>query len=238
VVKLRNAQGEVRSVQATTASYLLYHYHFEALCDDLQFGDHGTVALNEETLVATPWLPERLPHQNAKETRRLPWRTPYPALVDHVEALVRDHVEGLLTPFTQSIQHRISRMKRRLERQHRRERKQLLDPLRKDPDLPQEDALAELKRLEQAYIDAVTPLASQYEIHLNIAPYAVVRVTMPVTRVDYHIRRRKEERTLGWLWNPLIQTFEPQRCDRCHRDTFHFSADDNLELQCLACGEG
>lgn len=235
--QLRDAVGEVRTIQASSCTYLILHYRLEVQCQEMRQGHTGVIALNEATQVEVPWLPDALQDRRNKDVSSLPWNTPFEQLAPVVHQKIQNNLNTTIAPFLQQIEQRISRERRRFERQHRRERRELLRPLIKDSSLDQTEALEQLKQLEQAYIDAVQPLPEQYPIHVHIEPYAALRVSMPVTRVDYHIRKRKESRDIRWYWNPIIERFEPLRCEDCGEETFQFTANDSLRLSCRRCAD-
>lgn len=237
VVQIKNADGEVKNVSESTGSYIILHYRCGIQCQEETRGYAGFLAFNEETLAETPWLHERLHRYHLKEAPSLKARKPFEEILPYIEKRLQMHAERAVEPFMQDIQHKISQERRRLERQHRRDRKAILKPIIKDLSIDPTEAMAQLAKIEQEYIDQITPLPSQYPIHAHIEPYALARVSMPVTKIDFHIRRRKQTRDLRWYWNPMIETFEYVLCEGCQKETHHFTTGDDLKLLCKTCAQ-
>lgn len=232
-IRIREATSELLNVKDSTGHYLLLHYRCIASCKDRRRTFTGQIAINEETHTNTPWLFDHLPLHAPKESSTPTKSTPLEELLPLLKNKIAPLVTEQIGPFQQQIEQQISRTRRRHERQHRRERKQLLKPLLKDSSLDQTETLAALKEAEEAYINAVQPLADEFPIHVSIEPYAALRLSMPIQRAEFHVKSRKEARVIQAIWNPLLDDVEPLLCESSGKETHHLYAMPDLTLLCL-----
>ena len=234
-VQLDQGIGEIERIHTGTCGYLLMHFRINAQCQDISYSELTSLACNEETLIQANWLTETItswPHQS---TKPLFWSTPFPVLYDHLQNQLNKTLETVLQPFYQNIFQQISRQRRRIERLHRRERKEILRPLKEDPTQDFQPTLAALEDASTHYIESLEAIPPQFPIAIQITPLAALRVSIPVTRVEYNIRLRKNSRTISWLWNPILEQFEPLRCENCGVERYHLTPTPELALHCPAC---
>lgn len=234
-IQLRHGIGEIERIHTSHCTYLLIHFRLDAQCQDLSYRDLVSLACNEETLVQSPWFTEDIatwPHRNIPAPF---WRQPLPVLYQHFQQLLSQKIEAWLDPFFQEIHQQISMQRRHMERWHRRERKQILQPLKDDPTLPPETTLQQLEQATSLYREALESIPERYPTRIQITPLCALRMILPITRVDYHIRLRKNSRNISWIWNPILEQFEPLRCERCHTERYHIVPTPELQLHCPLC---
>lgn len=234
-VQLSQGIGEIERVNTSHCSYLLVHFRIDAHCQENSFRELTSLACNEETLVRSNWLTEDLTHWPHQKVNPQFWRNPFPEIYDHFQKQLSQSLEESLLPFTQKIKQQISRKRRRIERLHRRERKEILQPLKDDPSLDPTPFLENLKEAGDQYTQTLLAIPSQYPVTTQISPLSALRVTIPVTRVEYNIRLRKKDRTTSWIWNPIVEQFEPLRCENCGTERYHIVPTPDLQLHCPSC---
>ena len=229
-VRLIDCIGEIGQLRVGVGSYLIVFARYLVRWGEMQQGGLVQFACNEETLVPTPWLPDAIAEQNKKSTPSPGWRSPFADL----DAFLQTQLESLTTdtiqPFLTKVKHRISQERRRWERIHRRQRKEILRPFADATEATKETILQELLASEQEFFQQVEAIPQRNALQVECQRVAALRVSIPVTRVDYTIRRRKLQRTVPWIWNPLIERFEPRACERTQRETYQITLNDELQL--------
>jgi len=232
-IHITNGVGEIGAVRTSQSAYLLVHYRFQVQCGDIEQSGTFSFAFNEESGVSAPWLAEKMEGHSLKKIGFNGFRVSLGQLEPILEQKAKAGLQQAIQPFEALIQKQILQKRRQLERLHRRKRKDLLKPLKNNYDLPEkDDILAELELEAEAYREELLQIPSAFQVEASCEPFAAVRVIIPVTRVDYTIRLRKEQRTLTWFWNALIERFEPLLCERTGKESFQFTLADNLELYC------
>jgi len=229
-VRLIDGKGEIDQITQGIGSYLIVHYRFLATSDNLQKGGMLSFACNEETLVETPWLLQHLNNQKFKQVSPPSWRSSFDELNSFLHWRIEEKLKEELTPFTQKVHHRISRQKRQLERLHRRERKELLKMAKETQELDEHLISQQLQQMQDQYIQKTLQIPQQFPIDIQYEPFAFLRVSMPITRIRYSIQRRKQQRLISWIWNPLIEHFEPRACERTGRETYQIIVNNEMKL--------
>lgn len=234
-VQLSHGIGEITRVHTSHCNYLLMHFQLDVHCQDQGYSDILSIACNEETLVQAPWLTEEITTWPHKTVSPQFWRTPFSTLYSFFQDTVGSLVEESIAPFVQRINQSISLERRREERLHRRERKSILEPLKADLSQDPAPYLEALQDAESAYKEKLHSIPKQYPITINTTPLTALRVTIPITRVEYNIRLRKETRSISWIWNPILEQFEPLRCEQCQSERYHIVPTNDLKLHCPRC---
>lgn len=234
-IQLRQGIGEIERIHTSHCTYLLMHFRIEANCQEFSHRDIVSVACNEETLVLAPWLTENITSWPHKTITAPFWRQPLSTIYQRLQHALQQKIETLLDPFFQEIFQQISVQRRNLERWHRRERKQILQPLKEDPLSPVAPILFKLEEVTDVYRETLEAIPHRYPIFVNITPITILRMILPITRVDYQIRLRKNSRNISWIWNPILEQFEPLRCEQCQTERYHIVPTADLQLHCPQC---
>jgi hypothetical protein len=235
-VKLRQSIGEIERINASQGNYLLMHFRISAVCSNWEDSCIFAIGCNEETLTLCPWLTPDITSRSHRQIAPKPWRIPFAQIYAHLILNVRQRVDHLLAPFLQVINRQITRYKKRVERFHRHERKIIIQQFQEDPQGEVDALLAQLADAEATYTEQLSEIPSRYPINIRIEPIAALRLSMPVTRIEYTLRRRKSERSIVWIWNPLTEQLEALPCEKCRRERFDIVPDDDLlQLQCPIC---
>lgn len=236
-VQLSQGIGEIDRIYTSHCTYLLMHFQLDAHCQEHSYSDILSIACNEETLVKSPWLTDEIANWPHKKVSPQFWKTPFPSIYTHLQSSLDPLIDKAIEPFAQRIHQSISLERRRQERLHRRERKAILQPLRDDPSQDPEPVLQALQEAEDQYKETLHAIPARYPIALHTQPLAALRVTIPITRVDYNIRLRKESRNVSWIWNPIVEQFEPLRCEQCETERYHIVPTSDLALHCPRCAD-
>ncbi len=229
-VRLIDARGVIEQVSQGHGHYLIVHSHFSAQAGDLFQEGLVSLAFNEETLVETPWLLDKLPQQIVKETSPSSWRSSFDELLHFLHWRTQEQIHHSLQPFLDKLQRRFSLRRRQLERFHRHAAKELLKKAAQEAQPDTSSLSHELLQLQRNFVERAAQLPSQWTPSVRYRPFAFLRVSMPITRLRYSIQRRKQQRSISWIWNPLIERFEPRACEITGRETFSLTLNDQLQL--------
>ncbi len=249
VIELKQCSGEVEGVRESWGNYLLLNFKVRAFAGErAEFQTRFELAWNEETSAVLPWLDSGILERVFGEIQPPTWRTPFQELYPKIASDVEGHLPSVLKDFTEELRGELLKMRRQLEREFRREKRELIQPLRqllKD----YQSGSVERERLERAYREAVErskaldgeflerveELPSRLEWGAVVEPFAAVRVVMPVAKIRYRLKFRSETRSVELIWNPLIEEFEPLLCEGCGKESRVFTAGQDLKLLCNRC---
>ena len=225
---LQGGTHELGRTFVSRSSYLVLIFEYEATSGALRDGGQTWVALNEETKVEAPWFPfEELERYGAKQGSSTLLNQPISTLEPVFNRLCREEMQLVLEDFFQQRERQALRKRRQLERAHRRERKELLQPLMQGEAL----ILEELGEAEEEYLLSLEELPDEFPVNLQLRPLALLRMSMPVTKVECTLRYKKNQRTLHWIWNPLLEGFEPLACEKTGESGFRFFVTPELKIQ-------
>jgi hypothetical protein len=95
---------------------------------------------------------------------------------------------------------------------------------------------ARLLAIEREYHAKVADLDRKYAMSVDVRLAQAARATLPVTRAELFLLRRKGIRKLHMDWNPLARGFDLLPCEACFAAPKTYRVcDDRLHLVCPAC---
>lgn len=237
-IQLVNTIGEPGPMTASTCSYLRVYYDCLAEAGPDRDRVQVSVSFNDETLAETPWLGEALGGNHPLfDSTPGGWKRGLEEVIARADSLAADGAQDQLRPFLGRVRRRVSRARRQLERIHRRERKEAAATVLAEDATPQKKtgARRRLARMEREYLEAAARIGEEQTIAVSAVPFAAVRATIPVTRIEYRVRRRKESRVLALIWNPIIDGVEPMACEGCGRSSYQIACCDQVHILCNTC---
>lgn len=231
-----NAKVRIQGACEAREEYHFWWFHAVVRSED-RWETRFHVAINSQcgTALALPdpmGLWELRPSPD--ESRRPPSATfPFAA------AAARREVLRLAEPFLLRMDDRRQRDRRRLESYYQA----LLDEQasrrgRAGAPLDPAQIAARRKAVDLELRRKLMELDQRYAIDVELRGVALVRLALPVLRVDLCVVRKQDRRLHRVYWNPLLKAFEPIACGQCGEGVFAVVfTNGSVEPRCVACGK-
>jgi len=243
-----NATHRCLGMEEAWAGYRVMVYRMVAVSDEKR-EDVIVVAANEGNAARADGLlmalmsvdPGAWVENGPDRTAALPAPWSPERIRDVFGAAARVLARERLAPFIEGMERRMGRDMERLHAYHedlRKEavRRQTEGRGRKGVKPDAALTVQRLTAIEREYEAKVTDIRRKYGLAVELQPLQTFRVTLPVHRLSYVIRRRKGEKA-GYLdWNPLTRRLDRLGCEACGVVTpSHSICDDQLHVVCPAC---
>lgn len=243
-----NATHRFTGMEAAWARYRLMVYRMVAVSDEKR-EDVIVVATNEGNAARADGMltallsvdPGAWVENGPDRTAELPASWSPERIRDVFGAAARALARERLAPFIEGMERRMGRDMERLHAYHEDLRKEAVRRQtegRGRKGVKPDAALTaqRLTAIEREYEAKVTDIRRKYGLTVELQPLQTFRVTLPVHRLSFVIRRRKGEKA-GYLdWNPLTRRLDRLGCEACGALTpSHSICDDQLHAVCPAC---
>lgn len=247
-IMLANATFRLAPAQKARTHYLLLTFRITAVSDEKR-EDLVYLCLNEsngaltDQLVDTFWSSLRALGESPPDPCDDPWSTPWPASRVHelIARALQPRMRAELAPFLDGLERRMARDLERLHNYHSSLQAEvasrLIERSRKGENgqAEQRERLR-LEAIEREYRAKVADLQRKYAMTVKVDLTQVLRISMPVYRLELLILRRKNRRKCHLDWNPLARRFDCLPCEACWSGVkTHFVCDDKLHLLCPSC---
>ncbi len=216
-------------------NYLQWDLHYAAISEERR---DGTVQLtfNAATGACVPML-KPLALAQGLELRPSKIDTDNPlkvntALMPKVHDLARERIQAELHDFLTSLRRRMGGDLERLEQYY----KALLDGLtRRRTKADTRKAKKEAINLERE--SKKRDLAAKYAVSVEVDLVCLRHMLLPVATARWVLQRRRTEREVILVWNPLMHDMESLACQACARDTCKVTLCEAGHLLCAECGQ-
>lgn len=147
-------------------------------------------------------------------------------------------IDGSLAGFRESVGRHHARDIGRIESYFQDMRTEMEDEIERRH-LKGEDL--EIRKEKMAQIEAektskLAALKEKYRLRLTLRPVALLLARLPVRRCEILVKRRKGERLLSLVYNPLSRAFDPMVCEACGTDVYTLGfCDEALHILCPPC---
>ena len=100
------------------------------------------------------------------------------------------------------------------------------------------DVVLKMKAVSLELDRKLKDLDVRYAVNVTLEPVSASRAELPVMAVPVTLVRRRTERRLTVVWNPVLKALEPLACAACMRPVMSFHlCDAAAHCICAECAE-